>query len=408
MLDKTIAPAVVLLLGSSPEIIYRSQPQARQNMKKTRDAAFDRFVADRFKDHTYKEVAEAAAAHWNRPCSVGKVYESVCYSGLRRNESRIRSKHEQRETQEAFVKAIFNQTVHGDVLDFLAGVPDDHVDLCLTSPPYNVNRNYGNANDSMHPLKYFGWMCQIVSELERVTKPGGIIAMNVGGTRDKEGRIQPLDWVLKDAFKETDLVYQNRTFWPTSHGLTPRRRQAERYESIMIYCKGGEPTVFNADPGRTPQKQFDKRAPNQGKATSHVLGAWPTDVWTDVKHVGHNHGEKVDHPAQFSEHLARKIIEMYTNAGMLVLDCFSGSGTTQKACIETLRGFIGADIFFDDVREERLAGVGPKTFCPFPGVTPESASFWAQELAPQRSPWKALARRVDYPSGMLFDEAEAS
>jgi hypothetical protein len=193
----------------------------------------------------------------------------------------------------------------------------------------------------------------------------------------------------------------------------------------MIYSKG-EPTHFNADPGRTPQKQYDKRAfkgPNRGKASSHPLGAWPTDVWSDVKHVGNNHGEKVDHPAQFSRQLARKIIEMYTICDALVLDPFSGSGTTQIVCAQQGRAFIGADLYYEDVRNEALAGIRAEAARPtpcltckavgphrhFPGVTAESADFWSEELARERAglraPWRAIAKRVDIPVPTLFEMA---
>lgn len=383
---------------------------------------FDAIVAGLFAEGaTYRAVADRYG------CSIGKVYEAAKRIGARKSEARIRGRLDEARMQDDFLASVRGRTVKSDVVDFLEGLPDDSVDLVLTSPPYNVGKRYGASGDVMAPLKYDGWMRQIIAECERVTKPGGVIAMIVGGTRDRDGRIVPLDPSLIAAFRETSLVYQNRAAWPTRHGLTPRRRMAERWEAILVYAKpfadeirliNGKPTIvkpptpsiFNPTPGRTPQKHYTKRAfkgPNKGKLGSHVQGAFPSDVWTDVKHVGHNHGEKTPHPAQFSEDVARKIVEMYTNAGMLVCDPFSGSGTTQMVCYQECRDFVGADLFYEVIREGRLSRAKRTTYRAFPGVTPETVAFWEAELGSAQvepEPWRALARRVDVSAPMLFDE----
>lgn len=362
---------------------------------------FDTVVsADMTRGMTYKEIAVKF------DCSVGKVYGSAVRTRSRKNENRIQHRRDRLSMQNEFLESFLNTTVKGDVLDFLDGMPDNSIDLVMTSPPYNCGKQYGNGGDAMAPLRYFGWMCEIIAEIERVVKPGGVIAMVVGGTRDRDGRIKPLDWVLQDAFKQTCLTFRDRVMWPTPHGLTPAVSSAllaKRSESIMIYSKG-EPSYFSPTAGRTPTKQYDKKAyhgSNKGQYLSHKQGSYPSDVWSDVPHVRHNMKEKTEHPAQFSEALARRVVEMYSECGATVLDIFSGSGTTQKVSFENGRSFIGADLFWEDERNERLAKAMPEIYRAFPGVTEESTAFWAATLSSKAEykqlPWEAKVKRRDIP-----------
>ncbi len=116
------------------------------------------------------------------------------------------------------------------------------------------------------------------------------------------------------------------------------------------------------------------------------MGAFPTDVWADIGNVGHNHPEAAEgrHPAQFPVALAKRCILLYTMAGDLICDPFSGSGSTAVAAIESGRDFVGADLFYEDLRSRRIAKARPDTFTPLPGVNDETVAVWQAE-----------ARRVD-------------
>jgi DNA modification methylase len=168
--------------------------------------------------------------------------------------------------------------------------------------------------------------------------------------------------------------------WELPHGLTPKRRLAERHETIFVFYKG-EPRHFNANAVRVPQKQPQKRAfkgERIGELSGHPLGAWPTNVWR-IGNVKNNHPEKSEHPAQFPLELARRAVLLYTNPGEVVCDDFSGSGTVHAACVATRRAFIGCDLFYEDLRAKRLASVAPDLVCLLPGVTDESISVWQAE-----------------------------
>jgi len=342
--------------------------------------------------HTYREVAEQTGL------SVGSIHRRLEKAGYYTNRRELR--------QRRILDAVRNKVVEGDVLDFLENLPKESVQLCLSSPPYNVGKAYGDsANDAIHPLRFFGWLCEIVSEIERILAPGGVVALVVGATRDRHGVLMPMDWLLKSAFEQTGLTYQNRIAWIGDHGLQPKRRLAERYETIVIYSKG-EP-VFNPNSARTPQRHPDKRAykgPRKGQLTSNPLGAWPTDAWSDIRHLRHNHREKTVHPCQFPVDLAKRLILLYSLPKQLVADPFRGSGTTHVAALECGRDFVGADLHFAELAEQRVNGASPDTVTPLSGVTAESSAFWARELS--CDPTKARVSRVDGSASPIDDDAE--
>jgi DNA modification methylase len=333
------------------------------------------------KTKTYDQVHQETG--WSR----GSIYNLAVRAGARKHENRIRERHEaRRRRQLEFLNEIIDSTVKCDVLDFLDGIPTDTVTLHLTSCPYNLGKPYGDCPgaDQLRFTYYHGFLMQVISELARTLAPGGTVCLNLGATRDWEDQLMPLDILLFETLRRSGLAFQSRIVWTIPHGLTPKKRLAERYETILVFSKGEQQT-FNPSAARVPQKQPGKRAfkgPNKGRLSGHPLGAHPTNVW-NIPNVGHNHPDrkysKEKHPAPFPLALARRAILLYTMPGDLVSDCFNGSGTTQHGAIETGRAFIGADLFYEDSRSARLAHVVPDSVCQLPGVTPESIAVWQAE-----------------------------
>lgn len=347
------------------------------------DAVADNIIFD-LEELSY----EAVAAKYGT--SRGKVYSIALARKARKHERRIQERKAERAArQQEFLKEVLNASQKADVLDFLAGLPDGSVHLHLTSPPYNMGKPYGGSPD-MDRLRfhyYLGFMLQTLSELERTTAAGGVIALQVGQTCDDHGQFYPLDTLFFSYLREMGLTYQTRVVWRIPHGLTPARRMAERYETVLVFSKG-EPAVFNATPGRIPQKQPGKRAfkgPNRGQLSGHPLGAHPANVW-DIGNVGHNHPDRKHgaHPAQFPEEIARRALLLYTNPGQLVCDSFCGSGTVHVVCKKLGRDFVGADLFYEDLRAKRLAEVVPEMVSMLPGVTDESLAIWQAEAVAVR------------------------
>ena len=327
---------------------------------------------------TYQETAAAFGI------SRGKVYSIALKNGARKTEARIQERAAERKQRQAeTLQAMLDATVTADVLDYFEALPNDCAQLIVTSCPYNIGKNYGGgvSADAMRHVYFAGWLSMVVSEMARVLAPGGVVFFQCGSTRDElDGSMIPIDIMMFDVFRKTGLLYQNRVSWVIPHGLTPKRRLSERHESALIFSKG-PPAVFNPDPARTPQKNPGKRAykgPNKGKLSGHPYGAWPSNVWT-IGNLGANHPEKTGHPAQFPEDLAMRAVQLYTNPGHLVIDPFSGSGTTHVVARRTGRQFSGCDLFYEDMRAARLASADLDNVCALPGISCESRAIWQAE-----------------------------
>lgn len=230
----------------------------------------------------------------------------------------------------------------GDCLDLLAKIPDGSVDLTFTSPPYCMGKEY----EATKNVEDFVELHRIVlPEVIRATKDGGSICWQVG-YHVNDGCITPLDYLVHHILCQIpSLVLRNRIVWTFGFGLNSRNRLSGRHEVILWYTKG-EDYFFNVDAVRIPQKYPGKRhykGEKRGEPSCNPLGKNPGDVW-DIPNVKANHIEKTDHPCQFPIGLVQRAIKAFCPARGLVLDPYSGSGTTGAAAMLEGRRFVGAEI----------------------------------------------------------------
>lgn len=229
----------------------------------------------------------------------------------------------------------------GDCLELLAQLPDKLVKLIVTSPPYNLGKEY---ESKLRLSAYLEQQKRVISECVRVLHPNGSICWQVGNYVD-EGEIVPLDIKLFSVFEDLGMHMRNRIIWHYGHGLHASRRFSGRYEVIMWFTKTDAYT-FNLDAVRVPQKYPQKRhfkGPRRGELSGNPLGKNPGDVW-DIPNVKSNHVEKTDHPCQFPVELVERLLLSMTDAGDWVLDPFMGAGTTAIAALIHRRKAIGAEI----------------------------------------------------------------
>jgi len=242
---------------------------------------------------------------------------------------------------------------NGDCLRFLETIPDASVQLVVTSPPYNIGKEY---EDVLDIEVYKAQQRQVIQECVRVLKPEGSICWEVGNYV-RNGEIIPLDILLYDCFTEQGLKLRNRIVWHFGHGLHCKNRFSGRYETINWFTKS-DGYVFNLDPVRVPQKYPGKKhfkGPNRGKYSGNPLGKNPSDVW-DIPNVKSNHVEKTAHPCQFPVALVQRLVMSMTNEGDLVFDPFMGVGTTAIAAVINGRRAAGAEMLkvYYDIAVERL------------------------------------------------------
>lgn len=249
---------------------------------------------------------------------------------------------------------------NGDCSNLLKRLPDESVDLVVTSPPYCIGKAYEDPHDDIETFKQQHRV--IFSDLYRVVKPGGSICWQVGyHVSDK--CVVPLDYIVYDIFTsmsqglDNPLVLRNRIVWTFGHGLNSTARFSGRHEIILWFTKGAQ-TVFNLDEVRVPQKYPGKRSykgPNRGQLSGNPMGKNPSDVW-DIPNVKAKHIEKTEHPCQFPVAIPQRLIRALTNKNGLVLDPFMGSGTTGVAALIEGRRFAGSEIqkSYFDICVERI------------------------------------------------------
>lgn len=237
---------------------------------------------------------------------------------------------------------------NGDCLILLKQIPDETVDIIITSPPYCMGKAYENPKNDIQTFKEIHK--RIVHDLYRVLKPGGSICWQIG-YHVTERSVIPLDYIVYGVFssfqdKENNpLVLRNRIVWTFGHGLNSTTRFSGRHEMILWFTKGHKYS-FNLDAVRVPQLYPGKKSykgPNKGKYSGNPLGKNPSDVW-EIPNVKANHVEKTIHPCQFPVTIPQRLIKALTKKNALVLDPFMGVGSTGVAALLEGRRFIGAEI----------------------------------------------------------------
>jgi len=229
----------------------------------------------------------------------------------------------------------------GDCLDLLKSIPDESLQLIITSPPYNIGKEYEKR---LHLDLYLEQQAQVIAQCARALSLKGSICWQVGNYVDT-GAIIPLDTVLYPIFSSIGLRMRNRIIWHFEHGLHCSRRFSGRYETIIWFTKSDD-YVFNLDPVRIPQKYPGKKyfkGAKTGQYSCNPLGKNPGDLWV-IPNVKSNHVEKTKHPCQFPVELIERLVLSLTNEADWVLDPFLGTGTTIIAAIRHGRRGIGAEI----------------------------------------------------------------
>ena len=228
----------------------------------------------------------------------------------------------------------------GNCLELLKTIPNESLKLVVTSPPYNIGKEYEKR---LKLELYIKQQATVIRECVRCLSRQGSICWQVGNFVDR-GSIIPLDTILYPIFTDLGLKMRNRIIWHFEHGLHCNKRFSGRYETIIWFTKSDD-YIFNLDPVRVPQKYPGKKhfkGPNAGKYSCNPLGKNPGDLWT-IPNVKSNHVEKTIHPCQFPVELIERLVLSMTNERDWVFDPFLGTGTSIIAAIRHKRRGAGAD-----------------------------------------------------------------
>lgn len=240
----------------------------------------------------------------------------------------------------------------GDTLKFLETVPNDTAKLIITSPPYNLGKEYESKTGIE---AYLDFQDQVIDQLVRKLRPDGSICWQVGNFVENS-EVFPLDTLYYSHFKKHKLKLRNRIIWRFNHGLHASKRFSGRYETILWFTKTDRYT-FNLDPVRVPSKYPGKRhfkGPKRGLPSGNPLGKNPSDVWEfvvqdwdkelwDIPNVKANHPEKTIHPCQYPIELVERCVLALTDEDDWVLDPYCGVGSALIASLMYNRRAAGVD-----------------------------------------------------------------
>ena len=240
----------------------------------------------------------------------------------------------------------------GDSLKFLRTLPDACCTLTISSPPYNIGKEY---EVPVELENYLRGQEDVLSEVVRVTAANGSVCWQVGNYI-KAGEVFPLDIYYYPILKRHGLQLRNRIVWHFGHGLHASRRFSGRYETLMWFTKGDQ-YKFNLDAVRVPSKYPGKRnyrGPRKGEISGNPLGKNPSDFWEllasewddatwDIPNVKFNHPEKTEHPCQFPVELVERCVLALSDRGDRILDPYGGVGSTAIAALKNGRKTIIVD-----------------------------------------------------------------
>jgi DNA modification methylase len=293
---------------------------------------------------------------------------------------------------EPLYKTQFGSMYNADSAELMRGLPNDSIDLVVTSPPYALHfkKEYGNANQA----EYLNWLLPFAREIRRVLKPSGSFVLNLGGawTPGQPTRSLYHFRVLLALIDELDFHLAQEFFWfnpakmpaPAEWVNVRRIRVKDSVEYLFWLVKDPMARADNRkvlQPYSEDMKRLIKRGLKQTtRPSGHIINdSFATDqggsIPSNLIQCGNNEsnsayiknckatGSKV-HPARFPAELPRFFIEFLTEEGDTVLDPFAGSNTTGQVAETLRRKWIGVELRSDYAEQSRLrfAGVPEDAF----------------------------------------------
>lgn len=252
-----------------------------------------------------------------------KFYDSRLYKELNIKNIQIN------EQENEFPKSLENTIILGSSENMIM-IPDNCIDLMITSPPYNVSKEY---DEDLSLNEYLKMLDAVFVETYRVLKNGGRVCINVANLGRKP--YIPLSDYISQLMIAIGFNMRGEIIWHKGAGAgtstawgswqsasNPTLRDTHEY--ILVFSKGDY-----------KREKLEK----QNSISKEQFMEWTKSVWT----MNPESAKKIGHPAPFPEELPYRLIQLYSFVNDIVLDPFMGSGTTAVSAIKTDRKFVGFD-----------------------------------------------------------------
>jgi site-specific DNA-methyltransferase (adenine-specific) len=228
-----------------------------------------------------------------------------------------------------------NKILQGDCLELFKKIPDESVDMTFADPPFNLKKKYTSNDDSLEFQEYLNWCEKWISEMVRVTKPtGSIFVHNI-----------PKWLTYYTTYLNKLANFKHWISWDAPSAPMGKSLQPAHY-GILFYTKekSGAKIYELRHPHKRDRKQGYLLKDYGGKKDLlHSFGPLVSDVWTDIHRIKHNTKRDL-HPCQLPVHMLDRLILLTTDEDDIVLDPFSGTGTTAISAKRLGRKYIGFEL----------------------------------------------------------------
>ncbi len=240
-----------------------------------------------------------------------------------------------------------NRIICGDCLEILPQLPDNSVDLVVTSPPYNFGLDDYDVHDDAYDWEqYFAKLNECWRQCYRLLKDGGRICVVV---QPLFSDYVPTHHIISAQLREAGFIFKAEILWEkhnynckyTAWGswCSPSQPYLKyTWEFIEVFCKGSQKKPATGKESDLLPDEFKK----------WVYAKWEIAPETRMKRFGH--------PSMFPEEIPRRLIKLFSYVGDVVLDPFNGVGTSTVVAAQLGRRFVGIDISprYCEVAEQRL------------------------------------------------------
>ncbi len=271
-----------------------------------------------------------------------KFYNSKLYTEL--GNKQIVNKNENN-----FPNKLENKFILGSA-ENMKELPDNSVHLMITSPPYNVSKEY---DEDLSLKEYLQLLANSFKETYRVLVNGGRACINVANLGRKP--YIPLSDYISKMMIDIGFNMRGEIIWNKAASASPSTAWGswqsaanpilrDIHEYILVFSKGDYKREKKGKENTISKDQFME---------------WTKSIWT----MNAESARRIGHPAPFPEELPYRLIQLYSFKGDIILDPFMGSGTTAVSALKTDRKFVGYDISkeYIDLAEKRIESLLKQT-----------------------------------------------
>ncbi|MEZ5026709.1 MAG: site-specific DNA-methyltransferase [Chitinophagales bacterium] len=271
-----------------------------------------------------------------------KFYNSKLYKDLGNNQLLDKNEND-------FPDNLENKIILGSA-ENMKEIPDNSVHLMITSPPYNVSKEY---DEDLSLKEYLQLLKNAFSETYRVLVNGGRACINVANLGRKP--YIPLSDYISQMMLEIGFNMRGEIIWNKAASASPSTAWGSWLSAANPILRDIHEYILVFSKGEYKREKKDK----ENTISKEQFMEWTKSIWT----MNAESAKRIGHPAPFPEELPFRLIQLYSFTGDIILDPFMGSGTTGVSALKSDRKYIGYDVSeeYIEIANKRLESLKIQT-----------------------------------------------